>query len=287
MADMQTLARDLELGDILDIGGKRPDGRGQLEGRVHEFADLVAAKQAKREREARETLEAHEKEVKELRKEAQETIRKLRAKVEKLEAKVKELKDRERHLKTRVKELAQLNEGRGKELDRKRDELEKTIDVSADVSHKLREQLERAIKDKEEWKTKEAVARAELKEEKSQHDLKKRELAKKTDEFNQIKKVLAVCVCACGGACTCVMIQDSVVDTTLEIAGERGPDEAHAGAYRYTAVDARPNGPLARGHRLPPEHQEERRQAEGAGRTHRQPAGEEEGPRQGPPDRQR
>jgi DNA repair exonuclease SbcCD ATPase subunit len=189
MTDMQALARDLELGDILDIGGKRPDGRGQLEGRVHEFADLVAAKQAKRDREARELREAHEKEVKELRKEAAERIKKLRAKVDKLEAKAKDLKERERHLKARVRELAQLNEGRGKELDRKRDELEKTIDVSTDVSHKLREQLERAIKDKEEWKTKEAVARAELKEEKSQHDLKKRELAKKTDEFNHLKKV--------------------------------------------------------------------------------------------------
>lgn len=197
MTDLQTLARDLELGEILDIGGKRPDGRGQLEGRVHEFADLVAAKQAKRDREARELREAHEKEVKELRKEAAETIKKLRAKVDKLEAKTKDLKERERHLKARVRELAQLNEGRGKELDRKRDELEKTIDVSADVSHKLREQLERAIKDKEEWKTKEAVARAELKEEKSQHDLKKRELAKKTDEFNQLKKVRRVSCVSC------------------------------------------------------------------------------------------
>jgi chromosome segregation ATPase len=181
MADLQTLARELELGEIpvdgTTAGQKRPDGRGQLEGRVREFGELVGAKQARLEKEARE-----------LKRDAAETVRKLKEKAEKLGAKRRELKERERHLKTRVRELAQQNEGRGKELDRRRDELEKTIDISADVNNKLREQLERATREKEEWKTKEALARAELKEERSQHDLKKREMARKTDELNQLKK---------------------------------------------------------------------------------------------------
>jgi len=191
MDDLKALAKQLELGELLDVaavGDRRPDGRSPLEGRVNELGELASARLRRLERETREAKEAHERDLKDLRRDTSEAERRLREKMKKLRERANEMKEREKQLKVRVRELVHVNENHKREINRRQNELEQTMDMSAEVGQKLKEQVERATRERDEWRAKEGAARSELRDERNLHDVRKRELAKRNDEYNQLRK---------------------------------------------------------------------------------------------------
>ncbi len=107
----------------------------------------------------------------------------MQEKIDKVQGDNRNLKDTTRKMRSKMKELTQQSEGRNKELGKKAEELQN----KEEWEKILQDQIEELRLAKVELKNNVTKLKQKLKEEKQQHDAKKKDLVKKMEEFSQYK----------------------------------------------------------------------------------------------------